>query len=85
MLSASVFGGLARKHALRADLKKLGYSNELIPGWVAAGAELPAEGAGDSSLQKPKPAGVPVRVVRARKKESTEHSTANRAEHVDTR
>ena len=78
---------------IRADLKKMGYTDEQIPEWVAAGAELPAGGAeiaegaelpaeraGGSSLQKPKPAGVPVRVARARKKTSTELNPAQVAE-----
>ena len=62
---------------VRADLKKMGYSDELIPDWVAAGVDLPTEGAGGSSLQKPKPAGAPVRVGRTRKKTSTELSQLN--------
>ena len=62
--------------AIRADPKKLGYSDEQIPSWVAAGAELPAEGAADSWLQKAKQAGAPVRVCRDRKKTSAQLSCA---------
>ena len=46
---------------------------------IAEGAELPAEGAADSWLQKPEPAGAPVRVGWARKKTSTELSSAQLA------
>ncbi len=42
-------------------------------------AELPAEGAGSSSLQKPKPAWAPVRVGWARKKTSAEVGSAQLA------
>jgi hypothetical protein len=55
-----------------------------VPRWVAAGVEphiestdelkgsVESRGSVDGVLQKPKPAGVPVRVVRARKKTSTQ-------------
>ena len=55
-------------------INKMGYSDEQLPCRVAAGAELPAEGAADSWLQKAKPVGAPVRVGRARKKTSAQPS-----------
>ena len=44
---------------------------------IAEGAELPAEVADSSSLEKPKPSGAPVRVGWARKKKSTELNLTN--------
>ena len=59
-IDPKVFGGLVSQMkgnvGVRADLKKMGYSDELIPDWVAAGAELPAKFppkvADSSSLEK---------------------------------
>jgi hypothetical protein len=69
--------------AIRADLKKLGYSDEQIPDWVVKeaepqpGAEESQPAADDGPMQKPKPAGTPVQVGRARKKTSAQLARLN--------
>jgi len=76
---------------IRANLKKLGIGDALIPDWVAVtavnnsvgvdagvgGVDNGVDGAAvvdGVPLQRPKPTGTPLCTVRARKKESTEHS-----------
>ena len=95
-LDPKVVGGLLTQMRgnpkVRADLKKIGYTDEQIPDWVTASevksadaaagavAAVAATGADGAQLQKPKPAGAPVQVVRARKKTSAEQSTASIAQ-----